>query len=124
MPLDLIIALPYPPSANRAWRNVSGRTLLSRDGRAYCKAVAEIVASERMGGLIRPADRLAFHMAVMPPDARRRDLDNVRKLLLDALTKAGFWPDDSQIDRDSAERGEIINGGAVIVRTTVMADRR
>lgn len=123
MPLDLTITLPYPPSANRAWRNVGSRVLLSREGRAYRKAVAEVVASARLAGLIGATDRLAVHLMVLPPDERRRDLDNIRKLLLDALTHASFWPDDSQIDQDSAERGETVKGGAVVVRATVLTNR-
>jgi crossover junction endodeoxyribonuclease RusA len=32
-----------------------------------------------------------------PPDRRRRDLDNVLKAALDALTHCGIWADDSQV---------------------------
>ena len=39
------------------------------------------------------------------PDKRVRDLDNLLKAPLDALTRAGFWVDDSQIaDCASPER--------------------
>jgi len=31
------------------------------------------------------------------PDRRRRDLDNLLKSLLDAITHAGIWDDDSQV---------------------------
>jgi crossover junction endodeoxyribonuclease RusA len=122
--LDLILTLPLPPSANRAWRNVGGRTLLSREGRAYRLAVAEAVTRDGHAGLISPTDRLDVHITLLPPDRRRRDLDNCRKLLLDALTKAGVWPDDSQIDRDSADRGEQVTGGAVVVRITASAQQK
>lgn len=117
--LTFSLTLPYPPSANRIWRNVNGRVLLSRQGRAYRKAVAEVVTRERLGGLVRATDELSVHLVVLPPDNRRRDLDNVRKALLDALTYAGVWPDDSQVRRDSAEFGNVEPGGAVLVTVEV-----
>lgn len=117
--MELSLALPLPPSANRAWRHVGGRVLLSRAAREYRRTVAEAVARERLAGLLRPSDRLAVHLVLLPPDKRRRDIDNVRKQALDALTHAGLWADDSQIDRDSTERGELTAGGGllVVVRT-------
>jgi crossover junction endodeoxyribonuclease RusA len=35
---------------------------------------------------------------VYPPDARKRDLDNLLKCLLDSLQTAKVYEDDSQID--------------------------
>jgi Holliday junction resolvase RusA-like endonuclease len=40
-----------------------------------------------------------------PPDARRRDIDNYNKALFDALTHAGIWEDDSQVQRMLVEWG-------------------
>lgn len=51
-----------------------------------------------------------------PPDRRRRDLDNALKGTLDALEKAGVYNDDGQIDKLSIERGEVVKGGALVVR--------
>lgn len=44
------------------------------------------------------------------PDRRRRDLDNILKALFDALTHAGLWLDDSQIDFISISRGRTLAG--------------
>ncbi|WP_343876531.1 RusA family crossover junction endodeoxyribonuclease, partial [Tatumella punctata] len=50
-----------------------------------------------------------------PPDIRTRDLDNLSKGVLDALTKAGFWLDDGQIDVLRLERLEKRKGGGLLV---------
>ncbi|MEY4713325.1 MAG: hypothetical protein RIS88_2775 [Pseudomonadota bacterium] len=55
------------------------------------------------------------------PDRRRRDLDNTLKATQDAMTHAGIWDDDSQIDdlrivrkRDAAGRLQL--GGMLVIR--------
>jgi crossover junction endodeoxyribonuclease RusA len=40
-----------------------------------------------------------------PLKKRKRDLDNVAKTLKDALTRAGTWQDDSQVDDLRVVRG-------------------
>lgn len=113
------LTLPYPPSTNRYWRHVTinraGRTLISKAGRQYRKAVTDAclaVGCPRAG-----AGRLRVDIAAFPPDRRRRDLDNILKGLLDAITHAGVWEDDSQIDELRVVRGfpDTRNGGSVLV---------
>lgn len=91
------LTLPWPPSVNRYWRNLQGRTLISADGRKYR---TEVVASvlQQLRRLPRLSGRLGVVIMVTPPDKRRRDLDNLFKAILDSLTHAGVWMDDSQID--------------------------
>jgi crossover junction endodeoxyribonuclease RusA len=52
---------------------------------------------------------------LFPPDRRKRDLDNYMKGLLDALTVAELWTDDSLVDQLHIFRGEIVSGGSVRV---------
>ncbi len=90
------LTLPYPPSMNRLWRNVAGRTLLSAHGRSYRAAVGQVALVARpvrFGG-----QRVLVSIRAWMPDARRRDLDNTLKAALDGLTHAGVYDDDSQID--------------------------
>lgn len=103
------IALPYPPSVNRYWRHVNGRTMVSREGREYQQAVARIVDTQWTHDML--TGRLAMVVAINPPDRRRRDLDNIAKATLDALEKAGVYQDDSQIDLLVIMRGDVVQGG-------------
>lgn len=106
------LTLPLPPSVNRYYRHVGAKVLISADGRAYrSRVVSEVLMQLRRPP--RLSGRLAIIMRVYPPDRRRRDLDNLRKALWDALTHAGVWLDDSQIDDDRAIRCERVAGGRV-----------
>jgi crossover junction endodeoxyribonuclease RusA len=87
------LTLPYPPSANRYWRTVSGRILISREGRRYREIVCGLV---RRGCVLR--GRLCVTVQAHQPDLRRRDLDNLGQAVLDALEAAEVYDDDSQID--------------------------
>jgi len=100
-----IFTLPFPVSVNRYWRTFRGRVIVSAIGRQYQKDVASAVAG------IMPAKpiegRIAVEILLHAADARRRDIDNSAKALLDAMTKAGIWQDDSQIDDMRITRGFI-----------------
>ncbi len=112
------LLLPWPPSTNSAWRNVGGRVLISAEGRAYRTAVSNKAAEARRGGMMATGPmrgRLDVAITAYPPDNRRRDLDNLLKQPLDALTGAGLWEDDSQIDRLRITRGPVYPGGRILV---------
>ena len=90
------ITLPWPPSVNRYWRSVNGRVLIAAAGRKY-RTDVELVMLLRgrhgVGSLPVNVSIDAFY-----PDRRRRDIDNILKAPLDALTHAGMWDDDSQVE--------------------------
>jgi len=115
----LNLTLPFPPSVNTYWRSVviNGRVrvLISQKGREYRKAVAVAVAGTKWKGGSR---RLAVEVSAHMPDKRKRDLDNLLKATLDALSSAGIYEDDSQIDilyierisqRESNHRGGLLD---------------
>ena len=89
-----MISLPWPPSVNRYWRSAMGRVLISEEGRRYRAHVARWCL---LGGIQKTDKRLCVSIIAHAPDGRRRDLDNLLKAPLDALTHAGAWEDDSQI---------------------------
>jgi crossover junction endodeoxyribonuclease RusA len=93
----IVLRLPYPPSNNSYWRRptkgpLAGRVLISEEGRAYREAVLQLVDDYKL------PDRLRVEIEATMPDRRRRDLDNLPKAVLDALTHAQVWGDDNQID--------------------------
>lgn len=107
--------LPFPPSQNHYWRRVGSRMLISRAGRAFRQQVCTILALQHVRLL---SGRLLVEIEAFPPDARRRDLDNLQKALLDALQHGGAYQDDSQIDRLTIQRREIVHDGKVRVRVS------
>ena len=118
------LELPYPPSANTYWRSVvinnRVRVLLSRKGREYKMAVQHACAAAGIAGK-RITHDVAIVISLYPPDRRRRDIDNSVKPLLDALTSAGVWLDDSQVCELTVKRMAIVRGGSVDMQINVEA---
>ena len=99
--MKISLTLPYPPSANTYYRNVRGRTLISKRGREYRTAVGIIALGESLTALTGPLELI---VDLFPPDRRRRDLDNSQKGLWDAMQHAGCFEDDCQIVRAVLEK--------------------
>jgi crossover junction endodeoxyribonuclease RusA len=113
--------LPWPPSVNRYYRAVNGRNILSAEGRRY-KAVATWTIStqkEHYNAVEFPAQRVRVTFRVTPPDRRKRDLSNLLKAIEDAMTEAGVWGDDSQIDDERIMRLPPASDGIGSVHATV-----
>jgi Holliday junction resolvase RusA-like endonuclease len=92
------VTLPAPPTMNMYWRSVKGRMLISREGRAYKKMVAEQVVASPCAGPV----------AVIVRWSRRKrmgDLDNRLKVILDSLRGIAFR-DDKQVVELHAYRSE------------------
>ena len=84
------VTLPWPPSVNRYWRSVNGRNILSEQGRNY-----RLLAGVELIGCEQKTGPCSVVIVAYPPDNRRRDVDNILKAPLDALTHSGAIEDDS-----------------------------
>ena len=89
------VTLPWPPSVNHYWRSYRGTVVVSEAGRKYRKAVAEQVFLQSRGK--STIGKLKVTIEAWRPDNRRRDLDNLLKAVLDSMSHAGLYIDDSLI---------------------------
>lgn len=101
-------SLPLPPTMNRYWRSEKGRVHISDEGKAYNSQIQVLARCsnaapapdafyvrkwrENAKGL-----QLAVVCHFYLPDNKKRDIDNLFKVLFDSMTKAGVWLDDSQV---------------------------
>lgn len=108
------VSLPWPPALNSYYRVVNGRPILSAKGRQY-RADVLACPSVWLAPRWSAEHRLKVSVIARPPDRRRRDLDGMLKAVLDALTHAGIYADDSQIDDLSITREPSEPGGALLI---------
>lgn len=89
---SIVIELPWPSlSGNNHTRGrAGGGRYLTAEAKAYRMAVGLCVGRRRA-----PEGAVRTEWLLSPPDSRARDVDNVMKVVKDALTAAGFWADDS-----------------------------
>lgn len=109
--------LPWPPTVNTYWRSIGrGRVIVSESGRAYRKSVIE-----SMNFVMQTINsNIAVTIEAYPPDKRRRDLDNLPKAILDALTHANVWTDDCLIDDLRIVRKTISKPGYITITITIL----
>ena len=118
-----ILKLPWPPSINHYYgRTRTGQQFIGTKGKDFRRRVVEylrfIPESDRS---IAKEERVQVWVEAHPPDRRRRDLDNLKKALLDSLTHAKVWNDDCQVDDLRVIRKEPSEGGHVIVHVAIFA---
>ena len=114
------LTLPWPPTINHAKHFWRGRVVTSKAARDYRNEV-KVIAATAAPGIDLGEARLEVHIQAFPPDNRKRDLDNIQKVLIDALQAAGLFKDDSQIDYLGVTRAVKTEGGMVAVQ---IAERR
>ena len=103
---------------NTYWRNFRGRTILSKAGREYKKAIAEYVVENNVPKF--GENKLKITMILQPKDKRKMDIDNRIKCVLDSLQEAGVFDDDFQVDELHVMRGEQVKGGKLLLTIEVI----
>lgn len=108
----ITLRLPLAPTINHYYGQHGVRKYIKKAGLEYRKQVAEIVAE---AGHKTLEGRIVMYASIYPANRISQDLDNRLKALQDALTYAGVWLDDSQIDELHIVRREVIKGGQIDV---------
>ena len=90
-----MIELPWPPTVNTYYTVARGRKILSSRGRHYKDTAHWLVKTQSNGAPLKGP--ISVFVRAYPPDKRKRDIDNILKPVLDVLTTAGIYKDDSQV---------------------------
>ncbi len=106
--------VPFPPSLNRYYVKTRNGTFISKHGRKFRKDVENII-NEQLPAFKSIDYKIKVGVILYSPDWRTCDLDNYNKGLLDAITHAEIWDDDSLIDQLLGYRGEVVKGGKAVV---------
>lgn len=98
------ISLPWPPSINRLYRAVGGRSILSEAYRTWKRQAGLQMLAQ--GPRQRHEGPVSLTVELCAPDKRRRDLDNVGfKAVVDLLVEHKIIEaDDSRIVREIRAR--------------------
>jgi len=96
-----VLQLPYPPSVNKAFRNLSGGGRARTGGYSKWRRAAGLEIMAQRPPRLKCAYEL--HIIAGKPDNRRRDIDNLIKPISDALVNSGVVIDDSDCVRVTAE---------------------
>jgi Holliday junction resolvase RusA-like endonuclease len=96
--LSVQIFAPYPPSLNTLYPTVGNRRILSKAATRYKNDLGWQFRRRYAGFQIVKDQDLFCIIELIPKDNRRRDIDNVAKIILDSFTGL-IYEDDSQIKK-------------------------
>lgn len=100
------LTIPFPPTLNHNIGRNGGRYYKDDDYKRFQTQVGWLWL-QAVPPLWSQTERYAVAIELIYDSNRRYDVDNRVKPILDALTKAGAWKDDSQVDAILVVRGEI-----------------
>ena len=119
--LRMTINIPFPPATGNHYRSFTFKTrrdFVTKKAQAYRLAVKSCLVASRFAQSDMFVDHVNVVMNIYPPDRRKRDIDNVAKVVWDALTLAGLWKDDKLIKNLHVSVHEPFEGGYINLEVT------
>lgn len=111
----------YPPTINTYYTRTQRGLFISTKGRKFRDELIKDF-HEQLGGMSKITGKVRIDVIAWVPDNRVRDLDNIMKPVMDAMTHAGFWEDDCQVDQMCVYRGAKVSPkGACYIRVSEAA---
>ena len=99
-----------PPSVNHYW--IKGK---NKTNRLSKRAVHFVEVMKRFIDPIGYQGPVSVQIEYAAPDTKIRDIDNIVKPCLDALSKGGLILDDSQVDELNVKRLPVVKGGKIVI---------
>ena len=105
---EYTFTLPVPPSANRYWRVWNNRIVVTDEARAYKQEL-----KYRLGNYTPIQGEVCINFTVFRP-AKRGDLDNYNKIMLDALQGIAYENDNQIVEIHSFREDDKENPRVII----------
>ena len=112
------VTLPYPPSVNGIWRHAGKKSYLTAKAKDWKLSAAWAVKAALLSGSKPVMGPFNVHLEVGRPDKRKRDLDNLIKVVLDSVKDGGAIRDDSDAQSIHAQWVDDLKGVRVTVTSS------
>lgn len=100
------LTIPFPPTLNHNIGRRGGRYYQSGEYKSFLTQVGWLWLKAKPQDWSKES-RYSVVVELIYNTRRRYDVDNRVKPILDALTRAGTWNDDAQVDEILVVRGEV-----------------
>jgi len=114
---NFILNLPWSPSINSYYGITCNGNIphkyIKQKGKDYKQKVKTYIQENNLD--IQANINLKVSIILTPPDNRTYDIDNNLKCVLDSLSEANFWQDDSHIKELHISYAPVQKPGGILV---------
>lgn len=100
---EIKLNLPWPPSVNHLYMRTLRGVFLTQKAKQYYDNAEMLLRLNPNRPKAPICEDVQIEFKAYPPDRRKRDQDNLEKVLNDSLVKGGILEDDSLIRRKIIE---------------------
>lgn len=100
---EIKLNLPWPPSVNHLYMRTLRGVFLTPRAKQYYDNAEMLLMLNPNKPKVAILDNVQLKVNAYPPDRRKRDDDNIMKVLSDVLVKGGILADDSLIRKRITE---------------------